>query len=202
MTSAAWCSSLQAGRGGGRAVGGAERSTPRCSRRQEEDRRPAGVRVPGQVCSDSAGVPPGKGRLADVGPTMHLRSGCARACQVAAAQQQMEWTTATRPPFRCRGVGGAALPRSRQDRKDKEKEKRGRGQSSVSHWKSEAEMVLRWVRAVCLAAGRAPAHLTDFVCRLLLLPRATQQLRVGMSLPLASCCAPCGNRRLTVPLSL
>lgn len=46
----------------------------------------------------------------------------------------------------CRGVGGAALPRSRQDRKDKEKEKRMRGQSSVSHWKSEAEMVLRCVR--------------------------------------------------------
>lgn len=45
--------------------------------------------------------------------------------------------------FLDRGVGGAALPRSRQDRKDKEKEKRSRGQSSVSHWKSEAEMVLR-----------------------------------------------------------
>lgn len=42
-------------------------------------------------------------------------------------------------------MGGAALPRARQDRKDKEKEKRGKGQSSVSHWKSEAEMVLRCV---------------------------------------------------------
>ncbi len=61
----------------------------------------------------------------------------------------------TLPHFNCchliwptvmhRGVGGAALPRARQDRKDKEKEKRGKGQSSVSHWKSEAEMVLRCV---------------------------------------------------------
>jgi hypothetical protein len=42
-----------------------------------------------------------------------------------------------------KGVGGALLPRKRQDRKDKEKEKRGKGQSSHSHWKSEAEMSLR-----------------------------------------------------------
>jgi hypothetical protein len=42
-----------------------------------------------------------------------------------------------------KGVGGAQLPRKRQERKDKEKEKRGKGQSSHSHWKSEAEMALR-----------------------------------------------------------
>eukprot|EP00208_Stichococcus_sp_RCC1054_P005309 CAMPEP_0206141326 /NCGR_PEP_ID=MMETSP1473-20131121/12551_1 /ASSEMBLY_ACC=CAM_ASM_001109 /TAXON_ID=1461547 /ORGANISM="Stichococcus sp, Strain RCC1054" /LENGTH=306 /DNA_ID=CAMNT_0053535845 /DNA_START=120 /DNA_END=1040 /DNA_ORIENTATION=- len=45
--------------------------------------------------------------------------------------------------FLDRGIGGATLPRSRGDRKDKEKEKRGKGQSTASHWKSEAEMVLR-----------------------------------------------------------
>jgi hypothetical protein len=42
-----------------------------------------------------------------------------------------------------KGVGGASLPRKRQDRKEQEKEKRGKGQSSHSHWKSEAEMALR-----------------------------------------------------------
>ncbi|KAK9804804.1 hypothetical protein WJX72_006546 [[Myrmecia] bisecta] len=45
--------------------------------------------------------------------------------------------------FLDKGVGGAQLPRSKQDRKEKEKLKRGREQSSVHGWKSEAEMVLR-----------------------------------------------------------
>jgi hypothetical protein len=37
----------------------------------------------------------------------------------------------------------AQLPRHKQERKNKEKSKRQLGQSSHSHWKSEAEMVLR-----------------------------------------------------------
>jgi hypothetical protein len=45
--------------------------------------------------------------------------------------------------FLSRGLGGAQLPRQQQDRKDKEKKKRAAGQSTHSHWKSEAEMVLR-----------------------------------------------------------
>ncbi|EFN53831.1 hypothetical protein CHLNCDRAFT_136569 [Chlorella variabilis] len=45
--------------------------------------------------------------------------------------------------FLDKGVGGALLPRKRQDRKDKEKDKRVRGQSTHANWKSEAEMVLR-----------------------------------------------------------
>ena len=45
--------------------------------------------------------------------------------------------------FLSRGLGGAQLPRQQQDRKDKEKLKRAAGQSTHSHWKSEAEMVLR-----------------------------------------------------------
>lgn len=45
--------------------------------------------------------------------------------------------------FLDKGHGGAALPRRDQGRKDREKNKRARGQSSHSHWKSEAEMVLR-----------------------------------------------------------
>lgn len=45
--------------------------------------------------------------------------------------------------FLDKGVGGAALPRQRADRKDKEKSKRSLGQSSIGEWKSEAEMVLR-----------------------------------------------------------
>ncbi len=45
--------------------------------------------------------------------------------------------------FLDKGVGGAQLPRRDQARKDREKNKRARGQSSHSHWKSEAEMVLR-----------------------------------------------------------
>lgn len=45
--------------------------------------------------------------------------------------------------FMDKGVGGAQLPRNRQDRKDKEKSKRAMGQSSHASWKSEAEMVLR-----------------------------------------------------------
>ncbi|GLI59034.1 hypothetical protein VaNZ11_000860, partial [Volvox africanus] len=45
--------------------------------------------------------------------------------------------------FLNKGLGAALLPRSNQDRKDKEKQKRMRGQSTHSHWKSEAEMVLR-----------------------------------------------------------
>ncbi|KAL4419696.1 hypothetical protein ABPG75_006794 [Micractinium tetrahymenae] len=45
--------------------------------------------------------------------------------------------------FLDKGLGGAQLPRKRQDRKDKEKEKRMRGQSTHAQWKSEAEMVLR-----------------------------------------------------------
>ena len=45
--------------------------------------------------------------------------------------------------FMDRGVGGAQLPRKRQDRVGKEKSKRERGQSSHASWKSEAEMVLR-----------------------------------------------------------
>ncbi|GAB4817253.1 hypothetical protein N2152v2_004299 [Parachlorella kessleri] len=42
-----------------------------------------------------------------------------------------------------KGVGGAQLPRKRQDRKDKEKDKRAKGQSSHHQWKTEAEMLLR-----------------------------------------------------------
>lgn len=42
-----------------------------------------------------------------------------------------------------KGLGGAQLPRKKQDRKDMEKSKRERGQSSHAQWKSEAEMVLR-----------------------------------------------------------
>ena len=45
--------------------------------------------------------------------------------------------------FMDKGVGGAQLPRRRQDRKDKEKSKRVMGQSAHASWKSEAEMVLR-----------------------------------------------------------
>ncbi|KAG2452498.1 hypothetical protein HYH02_002737 [Chlamydomonas schloesseri] len=45
--------------------------------------------------------------------------------------------------FLNKGVGAAQLPRKNADRKDKEKDKRMRGQSTHSHWKSEAEMVLR-----------------------------------------------------------
>lgn len=45
--------------------------------------------------------------------------------------------------FLDKGVGGAQLPRRDQARKEREKNKRARGQSSHSHWKSEAEMVLR-----------------------------------------------------------
>ncbi len=45
--------------------------------------------------------------------------------------------------FMDKGVGGAQLPRKRQDRVGKEKSKRDRGQSSHASWKSEAEMVLR-----------------------------------------------------------
>ncbi|KAG2500810.1 hypothetical protein HYH03_001572 [Edaphochlamys debaryana] len=45
--------------------------------------------------------------------------------------------------FLAKGHGAAKLPRKNEDRKDKEKEKRMKGQSTHSHWKSEAEMVLR-----------------------------------------------------------
>ncbi|KAG2445934.1 hypothetical protein HXX76_000537 [Chlamydomonas incerta] len=45
--------------------------------------------------------------------------------------------------FLNKGVGAVQLPRKNADRKDKEKDKRARGQSTHSHWKSEAEMVLR-----------------------------------------------------------
>lgn len=45
--------------------------------------------------------------------------------------------------FLNKGVGAVQLPRKNADRKDKEKDKRMRGQSTHSHWKSEAEMVLR-----------------------------------------------------------
>jgi hypothetical protein len=45
--------------------------------------------------------------------------------------------------FLDKGVGGAQLPRRRQERKDKEKSKRQLGQSAIGSWKSEAEMVLR-----------------------------------------------------------
>lgn len=45
--------------------------------------------------------------------------------------------------FMDKGVGGAQLPRKRQDRKDKEKSKRQLGQSAIGSWKTEAEMVLR-----------------------------------------------------------
>lgn len=45
--------------------------------------------------------------------------------------------------FLDKGVGGALLPRKRQDRKEKEQSKRAKGQSGVQTWKSEAEMVLR-----------------------------------------------------------
>ncbi len=45
--------------------------------------------------------------------------------------------------FMDKGVGGAQLPRRRQDRMDKEKSKRQLGQSAIGSWKTEAEMVLR-----------------------------------------------------------
>jgi hypothetical protein len=113
-------------------------------------------------CAAVAVVPCRSVRMCGVALPWCLCVWCAQPCQAAAACI----ATATCPCGRCRGVGGAALPRSRQDRKDKEKEKRGRGQSSVSHWKSEAEMVLR-----CLAALDA-CPLLDGVCRPLLLQGA------------------------------
>ena len=45
--------------------------------------------------------------------------------------------------FLDKGVGGALLPRQRQERKDKERAKRQLGQSAIGSWKSEAEMALR-----------------------------------------------------------
>ena len=45
--------------------------------------------------------------------------------------------------FMEKGLGGAALPRARQERKDREKLKRQKGQSAIGSWKTEAEMVLR-----------------------------------------------------------
>lgn len=47
------------------------------------------------------------------------------------------------PEFMDKGIGGAQLPRKRQDRKDKEKSKRQLGQSAIGSWKTEAEMILR-----------------------------------------------------------
>jgi hypothetical protein len=65
-------------------------------------------------------------------------------------QQQQEAPGAKAPTkpmpvddFLSRGLGGAQLPRQQQDRKEKEQKKRALGQSTHSHWKSEAEMVLR-----------------------------------------------------------
>lgn len=51
--------------------------------------------------------------------------------------------TSSMPVDKFLDKGGAALPRRDQGRKDREKNKRAKGQSSHSHWKSEAEMVLR-----------------------------------------------------------
>lgn len=45
--------------------------------------------------------------------------------------------------FMEKGIGGAQLPRKRQERKEKEKTKRQRGQSTHASWKTEAEMVMR-----------------------------------------------------------
>ena len=45
--------------------------------------------------------------------------------------------------FMDKGVGGAQLPRRRQERKDKEKQKRQLGQSAIGSWKTEAEMMMR-----------------------------------------------------------
>jgi hypothetical protein len=45
--------------------------------------------------------------------------------------------------FMEKGIGGAQLPRKRQDRRDKERSKRHMGQSAIGSWKTEAEMVLR-----------------------------------------------------------
>jgi hypothetical protein len=45
--------------------------------------------------------------------------------------------------FMEKGIGGAQLPRKRQDRKEKEERKRQRGQSTHASWKTEAEMVMR-----------------------------------------------------------
>jgi hypothetical protein len=47
--------------------------------------------------------------------------------------------------FLDKGLGGAKLPRKKQDRAEKEKQKRAKGQSTHAEWKSEAFMVLRWV---------------------------------------------------------
>lgn len=51
--------------------------------------------------------------------------------------------TSSMPVDKFLDKGGSALPRRDQGRKDREKNKRAKGQSSHSHWKSEAEMVLR-----------------------------------------------------------
>lgn len=45
--------------------------------------------------------------------------------------------------FMEKGLGGAQLPRKRQDRKEKEREKRSKGQSTHAEWKPEAWMVMR-----------------------------------------------------------
>ncbi|KAK9904771.1 hypothetical protein WJX75_002212 [Coccomyxa subellipsoidea] len=66
-----------------------------------------------------------------------LEGGMATAAQIAMLGGQ--W----RPNFMDKGVGGAQLPRRRQERKDKEKSKRQLGQSAIGSWKTEAEMVLR-----------------------------------------------------------
>jgi hypothetical protein len=54
--------------------------------------------------------------------------------------------------FLDKGLGGAKLPRKKQDRAEKERAKRAKGQSTHSEWKSEAFMVLRWV-ALGLGGG-------------------------------------------------
>lgn len=75
-------------------------------------------------------------RVGDVGPLRPPPEPAAGAKRRATSSMPVD-------KFLDKGQGGAALPRRDQGRKDREKNKRARGQSSHSHWKSEAEMVLR-----------------------------------------------------------
>jgi len=129
----------------------------------ESTGRPAWLDLPGGGLSHQHGPSAGAAERTPVSSTLgsapvkYSAEEAARRAELTALRQELNATEAhpSAPRDRARAAShampvaealanaAAALPRKQQDRRDREKNKRERGQSSISTWKTEAEMVLR-----------------------------------------------------------
>jgi hypothetical protein len=105
-----------------------------------------------QIAMLGGHVPSGGGGGADGGEAAAAKRAPGPSAVPGPAPQQNEQQQQRRSKptpamgvqdFMDKGLGGAQLPRKRQDRKEKEQAKRAKGQSTHAEWKPEAWMVMR-----------------------------------------------------------